>query len=294
MAKKLLFVFNPKAGIARSRAPLFDAMSVFCDAGYEVTIYHTTCRGDATETVATIGKDYDLVVCSGGDGTLNETITGLMQLEERPLLGYLPRGTTNDFASSLNISAHPVKAAKTLMQHHLQVLDVGQWADRYFVYVASFGAFTKTSYSAPQISKNTLGHFAYILEGMRDLDSLRPYAIQMIADGEDLSGSYLFGAICNSTSIGGMMKLNPENVVLDDGKFEMLLIPNPKTAQDLHNLIAAMLNQEYDREGLIFRHVSHVSLATQETLPWSLDGEFAPSRSSVEINNRHNALRMLL
>ena len=160
--------------------------------------------------------------------------------------------------------------------------------------MASFGAFTRSSYAAPQAAKNALGHFAYILEGMKDLNTLRPYQVRLTADGEVLDGEYLFGAVCNSTSIGGLMKLDPERVVLDDGKFEMLLIPNPKTAQDLQNLVLALLDQHYDREGLVFRHVSSIHLETEQDLPWSLDGEYAASSPVVDIENRQQSLTMLL
>ena len=292
--KKLLLIVNPRAGRSKSRSPLFDAMSIFSEAGYLISIHKTTAPQDAAQTVARSGGEYDLVVAAGGDGTLNEVISGLMQLEKRPLLGYLPQGSTNDFAASLQLSSNPVTGAISIVRSLPRALDIGQWNERCFVYVASFGAFTKSSYSASQAAKNALGHFAYILEGMRDLDTLRPYRLRITADGEVLDGEYLFGAICNSTSIGGLMKLDPERVVLDDGKFEMLLIPNPKTAVELQNLVMALLNQQYDSQGLVFRHVSSVHMETEETLPWSLDGEYAPSVPEINIINHQKALKMLL
>lgn len=234
------------------------------------------------------------MVAAGGDGTLNEVISGLMRLDAPPPLGYLPQGTTNDFASSLQIPRTPASAAKNIVQNRMRELDIGRWNERSFIYVASFGAFTRSSYAASQAAKNALGHFAYILEGMKDLNTLRPYHIRLTADGEVLDGDYLFGAVCNSTSIGGLMKLDPERVVLDDGKFEMLLVPSPKTAADLQNLVLALLNQQYDSQGLVFRHVSSLRLETEEELPWSLDGEYAPSVPVVDIVNRQRALRMLL
>lgn len=206
----------------------------------------------------------------------------------------MPQGSTNDFASSLHVSGKPADAAAAIVASSPRKLDIGCWNDRSFVYVASFGAFTRTSYAAPQAAKNALGHFAYILEGMKDLNTLRPYQVKLTADGEVLDGEYLFGAVCNSTSIGGLMKLDPERVVLDDGKFELLLIPNPKTAAALQNLVLALLDQHYDREGLVFRHVSSLHLETEEELPWSLDGEYAPSVPTVDIVNRRQALAMLL
>ena len=292
--RKLLFIVNPRAGRSKSRSPLFDAISVFSEAGYLTSLHKTSAPGDASVTAAREGEEYDLIVAAGGDGTLNEVITGLMRLEKRPPLGYLPQGSTNDFAASLQISGNPVTAARAIVRNVPRMLDIGQWNERYFVYVASFGAFVKSSYSAPQAAKNALGHFAYILEGMKDLNSLRPYQVKLTADGEVLDGEYLFGAVCNSTSIGGLMKLDPERVVLDDGKFELLLIPTPKTAQDLQNLVLALLNQEYDSQGLVFRHVSSIHLETEEDLPWSLDGEYAASAPAVDITNCQRAMTMLL
>ena len=296
MAKQLLLIVNPRAGRTKSRAPLFDAVSIFSDAGYLVRVRNTAGRGDATRFAAQEGGDYDTVVCCGGDGTLNETLSGLLTLpaERRPLLGYLPQGSTNDFAASLKIPDDPAEAAQAIVRHHPRVLDVGQFQGRCFVYVASFGAFTRSSYAASQNAKNALGHFAYILEGMKDLNTLRPYRVRVEADGQVFDGQYLFGAVCNSTSIGGLMRLDPEKVVLDDGKFELLLVPHPKSAVELQDLLLALLSQQYEAGGLIFRHVSHVRVETEEELPWSLDGEFAPSESVVDITNHCRALSILL
>lgn len=292
--KKLLLIVNPRSGKTQPRSPLFDALSVFSDAGYLVKIHNTVGSRDATETVASEGPNYDAVVCVGGDGTLNEIVSGLMCLENPPILGYIPRGSTNDFAASLGISSNAVQAARTAMAAEARRLDIGKWNRRYFVYVASFGAFVRTAYTASQDAKNALGHFAYILEGMKDLNTLRPYRLRITADGERLDGEYLFGAVCNSTSIGGLMKLDPERVVLDDGKFEMLLVPSPKTPIELNNLILALLNQEYDRGGLVFRHVSAIRMETEDEVPWSLDGEYAPAVPAVDIENRKQALSFLL
>lgn len=292
--QKLLMIVNPTAGRSKSHGPLFDAAAILSEAGYLLSIRMTACAGDATEIVTREGSEYDVVVAVGGDGTLNETVAGLLRLEHPPKLGYLAQGSTNDFASSLHISGLPTVAASVIARNRPRDLDIGIWNGRHFVYVASFGAFTRSSYSAPQAAKNALGHFAYILEGMKDLNSLRPYKIKLTADGEVLDGEYLFGAVCNSTSIGGLMKLDPERVVLDDGLFEMLLIPSPKTPMDLQNLVLALMNQQYDREGLIFRHVSSIHLETDMDLPWSLDGEYAPSCSIVDIENRQRQLTMLL
>ena len=229
--KKLLFIVNPRAGKTKSRAPLFDAVSIFSKAGYLVRVAETRRHGDATELAERFGGDFDLVVCHGGDGTLNETVNGIMRLprEKRPPLSYLPGGSTNDFAASLSISSDPALAAQSAMRLQPRDLDVGVFNEKNFVYVASFGAFTRTAYTVPQDIKNMFGHFAYLLEGVKDLETLCPYPMRLTADGEVFEGEYLFGAVCNSTSIAGLMKLSPDAVDLCDGQFELMLVPVPKT-----------------------------------------------------------------
>ncbi len=292
--KKLLMIVNPRAGKSKSRGPLYDAAAIFSGNGYLVRIHNTVAPGDARDCARREGGHYDAVVAVGGDGTLNEVVTGLMKLDAPPPLGYLPQGSTNDFAASLKLSQDPAEAAMTVAQSAGRRLDIGQWNRRYFVYVASFGAFTRSSYSAPQNVKNALGHFAYLLEGVKDLDSLRPYPIRLTADGENLDGEYLFGAICNTLSIGGIVKLTPEQVALDDGLFELLLVPNPRTPADLQDLMVSFMNQDYAGKGLIFRHAASIHVETSDVLPWSLDGEYAPGVPSVDISNRRRALSMLL
>lgn len=294
MAKKALLLVNPAAGKRQSREPLFDAVCVLSQAGYLVNVHLTTGRDDAAETVRREGAEYDLVLCSGGDGTLNETVSGLMTLESPPPLGYLPRGSTNDFAASLGISSQPAEAAEAVVRSPGRKLDIGCWNERYFAYVACFGAFTRSSYSAPQEVKNILGHFAYILEGVKDLNSLRPYRLRIQAEGETLEGEFLFGAVCNSTSLGGLMKLERNEVVLDDGQFELLLVRRPRTLPELQGILTALLNQNYRQEGLVFRRISSLTAEPEGEIPWSLDGEFAPGAQRVEIRNCRRALTFCL
>lgn len=291
--KKLLFIVNPRAGRTKSSAPLFDAVAAFSRAGYLVRVFVTEAGGDACRAAAEWGSEYDVVACAGGDGTLNETISGLMTLEQRPLLGYLPNGSTNDFAASLHLSSDPRLAALDIAGGQPHPLDIGRHNDRYFAYVASFGAFTRSSYSASQAAKNALGHFAYILEGLGDLDSLRPYRCAVEADGEHFEGEFIFGAVCNSTSLGGLVKLDPACVRMDDGMFELLLLRMPKSALDLQNLINVMTRMQYDYPGVILRHVRHVTVTTDEELPWSLDGEYCPSAPRVEIENLPAAVQLM-
>ena len=259
--KKLLFIVNPRAGKTKSLAPLFDAAAIYSEAGYLVSVRKTTHRGEATELAESLGPEFDVVVCHGGDGTLNETVNGVMRIprEYRPLVSYLPGGSTNDFAASLNIS------------------------------------FTKTTYTVQQDIKNMFGHFAYLLEGVKNLDTLCPYRMKITADGEAFDGEYLFGAISNSTSIAGLMKLSPDEVSFDDGKFELLLVPVPRTPAAMQALILALVNKDYyNSEGLIFRHVKHVTAETAEDIPWTLDGEYDPGAPVVEIGIEENGITMLL
>lgn len=291
--KKLLFIVNPRAGKTKSTAPLFDAVAAFSRAGYLVRVFVTEAGGQARDIAAKWGGQYDLVVCAGGDGTLNETISGLMQLEQRPPLGYLPNGSTNDFAASLHLHTTVATAARAVAGGIPYSLDIGRHNDRYFAYVASFGAFTRSSYSASQAAKNALGHFAYILEGLGDLDSLRPYRCAIDADGEHFEGDFIFGAVCNSTSLGGLVKLDPKHVSMDDGTLELLLLRMPKTALDLQNLITAMTRMQYDYPGVIFRHVKNVVVTTNENISWSLDGEYAASAPRVEIQCLPGAIELV-
>ena len=294
MAKTLLLIVNPRAGRTRSMAPMFDAVAHFCEAGYLVSVRRTAYPGHASEIVEEEGERFDRIVCCGGDGTLNETVRGVMKLASPPLLGYIPGGSTNDFAASLSLPADPVQAAARITASEGRKLDVGTFNGRPFVYVASFGAFTRASYTAPQSIKNDLGHLAYILEGVRDLSTLRPYPATVTTEEEIFDGEFLFGAVTNATSVGGLMKLQKEQVVLDDGLFELVLIPNPTNAMELQELIRALVMQDFTGGGVVFRHIPAVTVETPEGFPWTLDGEYGSGAERVEIKNLPRRLEFLL
>ena len=294
MANTLLFIVNPRAGRTRSTAPLFDAVAHFCASGYLVDLRLTQAREDATRLARELGGKFDAVVCCGGDGTLNETVTGLMDLPSQPPLGYIPAGSTNDFAASLHLPDQPLEAARVITASGGRPLDVGSFNGRPFIYVASFGAFTRASYSAPQNVKNDLGHLAYILEGVKDLSTLRPYRASVATEEECFDGEFLFGAVTNATSVGGLVKLKEDQVCLDDGLFELLLIPNPKSIADLQGLARSLLLQDFTGGGVIFRHVHTLTVQTPEDLPWALDGEFDPGGAQVEIHSLHRRLTFLI
>ena len=293
--KRLLLILNPCSGKKRANRALAEIVSIFNRGGYDVTVYTTAARGDATQVAASRCREFDCVVCAGGDGTFNEVVSGVYAAGSDTPIGYIPAGSTNDFAASLNISSNPAEAAASAMRMKPRSLDVGKFGERNFVYVASFGAFTKTTYTVQQDIKNMFGHFAYLLEGVKNLDTLCPYRMKITADGEVFDGEYLFGAISNSTSIAGLMKLSPDEVSFDDGKFELLLVPVPRTPAAMQALILALINKDYyDSEGLIFRHVKHVTAETAEDIPWTLDGEYDPGAPVVEIGIEDNGVTMLL
>ena len=294
MANTLLFIVNPRAGRGRSGAALFEAVTYFSEAGYLVSVRQTKGPFDATQIVLDTGPNFDRIVCFGGDGTLNEVTSGILQLDNPLPLGYIPGGSTNDFAASLGLPSSPPECAKRILESRGQMFDIGTFNGRPFVYVASFGLFTKASYSASQSIKNQLGHFAYILEGVKDLSNLRPYRATIVTDDEVFDGSFLLGAITNSTSVGGLMKLQEDYVVMDDGKFELMLIPTPKSPMELQVLIRSILMQNYSGGGIIFRHVSRVVVETSHPFPWTLDGEFGSGAERVEIINHRKELNLLV
>ena len=279
MAKTLLLIVNPRAGRTRSTAPLFDAVAHFCEEGYLVSVRRTAHPGHAAEIVEAEGAAFDRIVCCGGDGTLNETVRGAMALPAPPPIGYIPGGSTNDFAASLSLPTDPVEAARRVTASEGKLLDVGTFNGRPFIYVASFGAFTRASYSAPQSIKNDLGHLAYLLEGVRDLSTLRPYRATVATEEEVFDGDFLFGAVTNATSVGGLMKLNKDHVVLDDGLFELLLIPNPTSMSGLQELIRALVRQDFTGSGVVFRHVPAVTVTRPRASPGPWTGNTAPGRS---------------
>ena len=292
--KKLLFIINPNAGMRKAARMLPEILSVFNRADYDVRVYVTAEAGDATRAVETMAEGSDLVVCSGGDGTFNETITGLMRANLQMPVGYIPSGSTNDFAASLQIPSDPVEAARQVVEGTTNFYDLGRFGQRYFSYVASFGAFTKVSYSTPQSVKNLLGHMAYLLEGMQEISQIRKHHVKLtLDDGEILEDDYIFGAICNSTSVGGIMTLDPGQVDLKDGKFEVLLIQAPKSWQEISECLLAVQKQQYNSTMMTFRSASRILVEADPEMPWTLDGEKEEGHRLVEIQNLQQAIPII-
>jgi len=292
--KKLLFVMNPYAGQRKANRHLADIFSIFNRAGYTVTVHMTAGPGDGEQAVARYVKDMDLVVCCGGDGTFNETVSGVLKSGADVPIGYIPAGSTNDFASSLHLSTDVLQAAKDIVEGVPEYFDVGSFGGRYFSYVASFGAFTRASYSTPQDLKNALGHVAYILSGIQELSQLKPKHVRFdLPDGRVVEDEFLFGAISNSTSVGGILTLAPDKVDMRDGKFELLLIRAPREFGELSECILALQRQTYNCAMITFLSTERVTVTAPGKMDWTLDGEREPGHETVEVVNLHHAVRVI-
>ncbi len=291
--KKLFFVMNPAAGMRKANKVLPEILAVFNRAEYEVITYITAAQGDARRAVCQRAKDMELIVCCGGDGTFNESVAGLLESGADVSLGYIPAGSTNDFASSLGLPTDPVTAAKQIVRGSCQTYDVGCFGGRYFTYVASFGAFTKASYTTPQNLKNALGHTAYLLEGIQEISQLRPVKIRMETESGIIVDNVLFGAVCNSTSVAGILTLDPRQVDMRDGLFEILLVRAPKTLGEIKECIQAVQQQKYNCKMITFCSAKKVTVEMEDPVPWTLDGEWENAHIAVEIENIHHAIRLV-
>lgn len=292
--KKLLLILNPCSGKKKASHALADVVNVFNRGGYDVTVYITAARGDATKVVGQRAPEFDLVVCAGGDGTFNETISGLLAGGHDTPIGYLPAGSTNDFASSLHLSKNLVEAARDIVEGTPRRLDVGRFNDRYFSYVASFGAFTRASYATSQNVKNALGHLAYILSGIKELAYIRSRRLRFtLDDGRVLEDEYIFGAISNSTSVAGILTLSEDLVDMNDGVFELLLVRKPENLLELNDCVLALTTQDYHTPMLTFTSARSVEIEAPEDMDWTLDGEREPGSAHCRAENLHDAIRIV-
>jgi YegS/Rv2252/BmrU family lipid kinase len=292
---KLLFIFNPLAGKAKIRNRLFDIINTFTVAGYTVTAYPTQRAGDAFYAIASLHAEvYDVVVCCGGDGTLDEVVSGIMRLNERPPLGYIPAGSTNDFARSLKIPLNMQKAAEKICERNVFRCDVGNFNGASFVYVAAFGLFTVVTYETNQDIKNVIGHTAYILEGIKSLADLKTFRMRVAADGGvEIEEEFLFGMVTNSVSVGGFKGITGERVHLDDGLFEVTLAKKPKNPLELSLAVATLRDRSIDTDCMYWFKTSRLSIIADEEVAWNLDGEFGGRYREVDIRNDRQALRIL-
>ena len=293
--KKLLLIVNPKSGTGKMKGHLMSVTEIFSDAGYEITVYPTKCPGDGTVRAAKVKQnEYDLIVVSGGDGTLNEVVTGLMQSKTKCTLGYIPSGTLNEWSTSLGIAKNIKKAAKDIAEGKPVPLDIGKFSNRYFTYTASFGAFTSASYSVPQDIKNVFGQTAYFFEGIKSLTAIKPIHLGFKCKEREFEGDFLFGAISNSLSVGGIVKYNKKVVELNDGLFEVFLIRNPNNILKFQPLIDGILRHDFNKEGMEFFHTDSITITGGNDISWTLDGEFAPGKDEITIENIHGGINLII
>ena len=297
--KKLLFVYNPRAGKEMLKPRLSDVLDIFVKAGYEVTVHPTQAYSAAYYQIKEyeVGK-YDLIACSGGDGTIDEVATGMMKRREMGKdvvpVGYIPAGTTNDFAKSLHIPRKPLAAADNAVKGVPFPCDIGKFNDSVFVYIAAFGIFTDVSYETDQAVKNVLGHMAYILEGAKRIFNIPSYKIKVEHDGEAIEDEFIFGMVTNSRSVGGFSNMVGKNIVFDDGLFEVTLIKTPKNPIALQEIIAALLIEQVDTKHMYTFKTKKITFDSVEEIPWTLDGEFGGEQDYVEIENAQKAMEIMV
>lgn len=292
--KKMLFIYNPNSGMGLLKPKLSDVLDIFVKGGYEVTVYPTQKYHDAVRKMAEYEEQYDLVACSGGDGTLDEVVTGMMKREDKVPIGYIPAGTTNDFASSLHISKNMLEAADTVVNGVPFACDVGEFNEDYFVYIAAFGLFTDVSYETKQSMKNVLGHLAYILEGTKRIFNIPSYRIKVTHDGETIEDEFIYGMVTNSRSVGGFKGITGKNVVFDDGKFEVTLFKTPRNPMELNEILGALALRKINPNRMYSFKTNEVHFETEEEIPWTLDGEFGGVHEEVVVKDCQKALEIMV
>lgn len=292
--KRLLFIYNPRAGKGTLRNKLSDVIETFMEADHEVTVYATQREAEATEIVRELAKDYDRIVCAGGDGTLHEVTQGLMDVppEERPLCGYIPTGTVNDFARGLKLPMRVRLAAKVSAKDKVKPVDIGRMNGRCFTYVCAFGAFTSVSYETSQAAKNLLGRTAYLLQGMAQIGNIKAYHAVIETDHETIEDDFIFGMVSNAKSIGGFSFFKNHNVSLSDGLFEGVFIRKPKTPLELQAVLNSFVKLEPNEQILGF-HGKKFRIISDEDIPFTIDGENGGSAKQVEIECCYKAIRYI-
>lgn len=294
VAKKMLFVFNPKAGKGKIKTHLLDIVDIFSSHNYEIIIRSTQAPRDAYEKAKEYADSVDLIVCSGGDGTLDEVVTGIMEVDSSVPIGYIPAGSTNDFANSLFMPKNMIRVAEMIMAEELYRCDIGRFNQKTFAYVAAFGLFTDVSYETDQDLKNVLGHVAYVLEGVKRLFDIKSYHMKVSSEEVQVEDDFIVGMITNSRSVGGFKNLTGKNVDMNDGFFEVTLIVHPKNPLQLQEIMTALVMAEDNTDMIYSFKTRQLTIETDEEVPWTLDGEFGGNHSYVEIENRHKALNLYL
>ena len=290
-----MFIVNPVSGRLALKTKIWQVVDKLCAANMVPTVYFTQKKGDAEYMAKTCSDEYHTVICAGGDGTLNEVINGLLKNNTEHMLGYIPVGTTNDLASSLDIPKDVLAATQNIIDGASTKIDVGMFGERIFTYIASFGAFTEASYSAPQEIKNAIGHAAYLIEGIKSLSNIRStFARFSFDEGQQAEGKFIFASISNTTSVGGVLRLDEKLVALNDGLLEVLLIREPENLNDLQKIISELLTQKFTGELVSLYHTKMVTVRTEKPVDWTLDGEHQSGKEEIVIKNLPQAVSIIL
>lgn len=292
--KEMLLIVNPCAGQRRVNRFLTDIVGVFNEAGWQVEVFVTGAAGQAHDYIAQRGPRWEMIVCAGGDGTLSETVAGALAAGASCPLGYIPCGTTNDYATSIGLSTDVVQAARDIVQGAPRNFDVGTFNGRYFVYTATCGAFARASYATSQAAKNVLGHLAYVLEGIKDMAAIKPIHMRVEVNDSVFEDDFLFCSITNSTSVGGILRLDSALVALDDGRFEVTLVRNPLNAQQLSTILVGLTTMELPNEMIHFLSADRIRVQSDPAVEWTLDGERADEVGEASMRNLHAAVRIMM
>jgi YegS/Rv2252/BmrU family lipid kinase len=296
MSKRLLFIVNPRSGKGQIKEHLADILDIMIKAGYQVSVHITQAGSDATKQTIERAKEFDRIVCSGGDGTLDEVVTGMMQLPvaDRKPIGYIPAGSTNDFGNSLGIDKNMLNAARISVSDNLFPCDIGNFNSDSFVYVAAFGIFTEVSYATPQDMKNVLGHAAYIIEGAKQLRDIPSFRMQVEYDGNVVYDEFIYGMITNSKSVGGFQGIIRGDIGLNDGVFEVTLIKMPRNPMELNEIIGFMTGLIPDSDMVYSFQTASIRFTCSEEVPWTLDGEFGGNHKMVSVIDEKGALEIAI
>lgn len=292
---KTLFIYNPFAGKTLIKNHLYDILNVFANAGYKLEVVPTTKPKQASQYIKNNIDKYDQIICSGGDGTLNEAINGYLKAkcDKLPPLGYIPAGSTNDYARSIGLPNNMKSCAELITNGHLTSYDMGKFNNDYFVYVAAFGAFTSVSYATPQDTKNVLGHAAYVIEGIKSLSDIKAYKIKITSKELEVEDKFIYGMVTNTYSVGGLYKLDKKTTSLNDGLFEVMLVKRPKDIIDLNDITSFLIGTSKQSDLVYTFKTSKITFESKKEIAWTLDGEFGGNESKVTIKNINNAINII-
>jgi YegS/Rv2252/BmrU family lipid kinase len=292
--KRLLLIFNPLSGAKKLSVQLFDVVNKFTSCGFIVTVYPTQAQGEVGAVIARFADSHDYFVCAGGDGTVAEAINALMLLEKRPAFGVIPSGTVNDFAASINIPNNIQEAVDIIINETPMTVDVGQFGDKHFAYVAAFGMYTDVSYATPQHTKNLLGKFAYFLEGAKRFGKIPSSPCRFVMDGEIIEGDFSLGIIANAHFVAGVKLPSMLGTDMSDGLFDVILIRTPATLKEQQEIISSLLTHEVKSNLFVIRKAREIAFTSATPVPWTLDGDYGGEYDAIGINNLHHAIEVIM